>query len=346
MACSSMSRQTSLVLEKGEWMLSGSYRYYKSYKHFKGDSEQKERVEDGTQVINISHSIEPALSYGICDRSALNINLPFVYYDRSSLYEHYGNSIKSNPQQKRFHTQANGLGDLRISANYWIWNPKADSLNKNISFAFGIKLPTGNSNVKDDFHKPDIQKNDSVYQKPVDQSIQPGDGGFGFTVETSGYVNLSKKSLLYFNGFYLFNPRNINNTLSKGVLSSVPSVTDYHSVADQFAARFAYAYLLIRKYNFSINLGARIEGIPAIDLIGKSEGFRRPGYIISAEPGLTAGIKRIYLSLSIPYALYRNRTKSYADKQNDKSEPGVVHHGDAAFADYLVSLGITYKFGR
>jgi hypothetical protein len=30
--------------------------------------------------------------------------------------------------------------------------------------------------------------------------------------------------------------------------------------------------------------GIRIEGLPSSDLIGGDRGFRRPGYIISAEP--------------------------------------------------------------
>ena len=36
--------------------------------------------------------------------------------------------------------------------------------------------------------------------------------------------------------------------------------------------------------NVSVALGGRLEGIPVHDLVGGSEGFRRPGYIVSAEP--------------------------------------------------------------
>ncbi len=35
-----------------KWMLGINNRYFKSYKHFVGNEEQKERVERGTEVIN------------------------------------------------------------------------------------------------------------------------------------------------------------------------------------------------------------------------------------------------------------------------------------------------------
>lgn len=44
--------------------------------------------------------------------------------------------------------------------------------------------------------------------------------------------------------------------------------------------------------------------------------------------------------LNVPIALYRNRIKSYADKLDPKG----VAHGDAAFADYLVSLSLGQWF--
>jgi hypothetical protein len=37
----------------------------------------------------------------------------------------------------------------------------------------------------------------------------------------------------------------------------------------------------------SISLGARVDGIPRHDLMGSSDGFRRPGYIIFVDPGIT-----------------------------------------------------------
>jgi hypothetical protein len=48
--------------------------------------------------------------------------------------------------------------------------------------------------------------------------------------------------------------------------------------------------------------------------------------------------------LSVPIAVYRNRTQSYIDKIRTEQRGREVI-GDAAFADYLISLGISYRFG-
>lgn len=56
-------------------------------------------------------------------------------------------------------------------------------------------------------------------------------------------------------------------------------------VGYNFTPRFSYA--LLPHWGLSASLGARIDGVPAEDAIGDSEGFRRPGYAVSIEPGLT-----------------------------------------------------------
>ena len=111
------------------------------------------------------------------------------------------------------------------------------------------------------------------------------------------------------------------------------------SVPDQYMVRaggnLAYGA-------WAISLGIRDECLPAKDLVGSSEGFRRPGYIISAEPGVTYKMKKVLLYVYVPYALERDRTQSYADKMKTRIT-GVYSQGDAAFADYAVNVGIQVK---
>ncbi|MFN3381813.1 MAG: hypothetical protein ACK41O_20315, partial [Runella zeae] len=83
--------------------------------------------------------------------------MPIQYNDRSSLYEHYGNAVSANPDQKRFHTYSKGIGDMRLTATYWMLNPY--KLPKfNFALGAGVKLPTGNPGVTDDFHKLNKEK--------------------------------------------------------------------------------------------------------------------------------------------------------------------------------------------
>ena len=74
------------------------------------------------------------------------------------------------------------------------------------------------------------------------------------------------------------------------------------------------------------------------DLVGGSEGFRRPGYAISVEPAISYTHGPHTISLAIPFAVERNRQRSVPDML----EPG--RHGDAAFADYVVLAGYFRRF--
>ena len=326
----------SSMLQKGQWQVAATYRYFQSYKHYKGDVEQIERVENGTQVINTANSIDFNLTYAVNNRLSFSVNLPIISYDRSSLYEHYGNSKITNPDQVRFHTGAKGIGDVRLSASYWLFDP-AKSMNGNISIGVGIKAPSGNYNVNDEFHSLSKDGKDVVTVRAVDQSIQLGDGGWGINLEVQAFQKLFNRASLYFNGFYMSNPKNVNSTLTRGTLVGADPLIAYHSVADQFAVRLGMNYQPFASKNLFIGLGGRLEGLPSHDLIGKSEGFRRPGYIISIEPYMQG--KTIFL-LSVPTALYKNRIKSVYDLADPKGE----RHGDAAFANYLINASIIHRF--
>ncbi|MBN8679013.1 MAG: hypothetical protein J0M29_12365 [Chitinophagales bacterium] len=345
--CSGTS-SNSILLGKGQFQASAGYRYFQSFRHFKSDTEQKERLENHTEVINDAHSLDLGLSYGISNRLSVSANLPLIYYDRSSLYEHYGNSKTANPEQKRFHTGAQGIGDMRLSATYWLLDPVKNH-NKNLAVGLGVKLPTGNENVQDEFHRrKSSDGTDSVIVKAVDQSIQLGDGGVGISLELQGFTQIFDRGVFYFNGFYMSNPRETNNTVNRVLnanSTSVDSITAFHSVADQFVARFGVNYGLLPKQGIAVGLGMRAEGIPSKDLIGGSKGFRRPGFIISVEPGVAVQRGNFIFTANVPYALYRKRTRSVADIAGGNDANGIPRNGDAAFADYSVNVGVAYRFG-
>lgn len=323
----------------GHWQVSVGYRYFRSYKHFVGDQEQKQRVEQGTNVINVSHALDLGLTYLVNQRLSFSVNLPVQYYDRSSLYEHYGNALAQNPAQKRFHTGSQGIGDLRLSGSYWLVNP-VKLPKANLAVGLGIKLPTGNYHATDQFHRLTKDGQDYTVTLPVDQSIQLGDGGVGASVELQGYIQLTKGLTAYGNGFYLFNPRETNGVVRNPTITPVDPVAGTFSVADQFAARIGLAQSVRAIPGLSVMLGGRVEGIPAHDAIGGSSGFRRPGYIVSVEPGLAYMHHKTSIAATVPVAVYRNRIKSYADLQ----DPTGQKHGDAAFADYLVSVSVSRWF--
>ena len=322
--------------EHGSWTLGVNARYFKSYKHFVGKAEQHERAEAGTEVVNYNFTTEFGLTRNINNRWSLSVYAPVISNVRSSMYEHYGNASK-NPNARR-KTKSFGLGDVRAAAYYWLVDPMKNS-KANVQVGAGIKLPTGDYRYTDYFFRNDTTK----ILGPVDQSIQLGDGGTGFTTEFNAFYRVSKTVSFYTNGFYLFNPREHNGVST--ARGSVPAATaiaygsDVMSVPDQFMYRLG-ANLSAGDFFFSG--GMRIEGVPARDLVGGSEGFRRPGYVLSAEPVIGYKVKKTQFYLSVPYSVERNRTQSVPDKNRTRIT-GVYAQGDAAFADYSINFGAVFS---
>jgi len=316
----------SANLMGGEFNIQTGYRYFKSFRHFRGDHEEANRVEDGTEVINHSNFIDLSLSYGITDRLYAEMNIPYVWFTRSSLYEHGGNSLGD-----RRETSSQGISDFRFSVGYWLFEP--GKKNFNYSIGIGLKLPTGRYDYTDTFYNQGPNDDQNI-EAVVDQSIQPGDGGKGFTVDIRGYHALSDKFGLSVNVYYLFNVTETNGVLTRNGRSEFSS-------PDQFAVRLGSYYSALSGFN--AYLGGRVEGVPSSDMIGGSAGYRRPGYAVSVEPGIGYFKHNYSIFASVPIALYRNRTQSYEDKQRT-AETGVYRIGDAAFADYLVNVGISYRF--
>lgn len=338
MSCSvGTGTNTTAMSHPGAWQVALGFRSLHSYKHYVGADYQPQREAANNNVINDTQSLDLGITYSFTDRFLLAVNLPINFNLRSSMYEHYGNAASGNPDQKRFSTMANGIGDVRFTAYYWMLDPLKHAKG-NFSLGFGVKLPTGNSNVMDVVHRRKSDGADYTVEKGVDQSIQLGDGGVGINLEIQGYQQLFPRASLYYNAFYLSNPRNTNTTLQNAPDRPVTDLmVKYHSVADQYAGRVGLNYVVSSKAGIGATLGARLEGIPAYDLIGESEGFRRPGFIFSIEPGVSYTRHNTMLFVSLPLATQRNRIKSASDWANNK-------HGDAAFADYLLSATISQRF--
>lgn len=362
--------EPALHTEAGKWQVGLGYRWLHSFRHFAGDQETRNaqgltRVQAGTEVINDSHFFDLSLSYQITPRFSAALVLPFVYSDRSSLYEHKGNA-----SGERYHTEAGGLGDLRLAAYAWLWNP--ESMPKgNVQLGLGLKAPTGDFEAKDTFYT--VRGPETHY---VDQSIQPGDGGWGFTTELFAWRQFHPRLSAFLQGFYLFNPENVNGVPTRtGFVRSKTieniraraaagdarfqqylenatalgynnetALEDVMSIADQYLARGGLAVSLIPKWGISLSLAGRIEGVPVEDALGDTDGFRRPGYTVSIEPGMGWMRGRWSAQVLAPVALYRNRQASVADERYGRITGLGTVPGDAAFADFTIIANLAYRF--
>jgi hypothetical protein len=310
------------------WQVSMSWRYQRSFRHFVGSDEQENRAEDGSQVINKIHQAEVGVRYNASDVWSVSVGIPYLIAQRSSPIRGTTGAVVD-----RSITHSNGVGDITVTGRRLLWKPK-EHPDGNIAVGLGVKLPTGQYSVVDT--RTRLINGQFVNTiETVDQSIQPGDGGFGVLLDFQSFRRIAHSGFaLYGSATYLINPSNTNGvkTYRTGLGEEVMSV------ADQYLARAGGSYTSPGWKGFGVSLGARIEGVPVEDLIGGSDGFRRPGYAVSVEPAVSYSRGPHTFSLAVPFAVERNRQRSVPDRL----VPG--RHGDAAFADYIVLLGYWRKF--
>lgn len=323
------AESTSLA---GKWLGSLSYRWYESGRHFVGDVEQPQREALGNNVINDVHNFELTATYGFNDRWSASLTLPFLYADRSSLYEH--------DFVHRHTMHSGGLGDLRVVTDFWLLDPH-QHMNGNVAVGAGFRAPTGDDQAADTSYRSAADGGPTL--RPVDPSIQPGLGGWGIILELQAYQRIYKDLYAYVQGSYTMTPQEQNDT--EFTLADIPrfaaSLTPlrtHDSIPDDYFGRGGFSYTIWPAQGLTLSFGGRIEGVPVYDAIGGSMGFRRPGYTVSVEPGISWSGQRNSLSITAPVAVYRNRERSAPEIA--LGLPG----GDAAFADYSILASFSHRF--
>jgi hypothetical protein len=297
-------------------MVSLGYRFQPSSRHYVGTVEQKHREELGNQIQNTYHLFDISVSRQVSRRWSVNASLPLLLADRNQLYVPRGDF------------RVAGLGDATVGGRAWIFRPPTE-MGGNIGIGMSLKLPTGLYNATG----LAMDRTGNLIVATADQSIQGGDGGTGFALDVQAYRPAYFNSMLYFSGTYLFNPRNTNGV---STFRTRPG-EEVMSVADQYLFRGGVSRALPKVRGLVATFGGRIEGVPARDAIGQSEGFRRPGYAVSIDPGFMYSRGSYIFNCNVPVAVVRNRTRSVTDYRNNV-------HGDAAFADYALILGVTRRF--
>ena len=321
------------LLGKGDVLIGTNYRYFKSFRHFRGTEQEPDRVTNNTEVINHAHAWDFFATLGISTRVYASLNVPTVINTRSSLYEH--------GRTERYTTFSRGLGDIRFGLGFWLLDP-SENPGGNLALGLGLKLPTGNFNASDIFYN--VGANGGPETRPVDQSIQPGDGGFGLTLDFQLYQKLTEGLFTYASGFYLVNPRETNGIRTfRETLSPLLENEAIMAVPDQYALRAGLSQTL--SPSVALSLGGRFEAVPVKDIIDGNDGFRRPGNVLSVDPGFSYMAHNFTFTLNVPVAVRRERPQSITDLQTQQMT-GEPRTGDAAFADYAINAGISYRFMR
>jgi len=319
----SLGAQGVSHLEAGQWEASVSYRYLEVANGYIGSEVWPEWETLGARMS--IHSIDLQATYAFTPRYSVTLTMPFLHADRSTVLDHDGT---------RHTTSAGGLGDVRLVAHAWLLNPERPG-SGNISIGVGVKAPTGNEKATDTFHKrtgPEI--------RPVDQAIQPGDGGWGIDLELAGYQKIVERLYGYVSGLYLINPRQQNDAFTTAPYPPPPNpnaAVRNNSVPDQYLGRVGLSYVIWPEQGLALSFGGRVDGVPTRDLVGGSEGFRRPGYAVYVEPGVSWTRGPNTFNLFTPVMMTVNRQKNIYDDRYGT-------HGPAAFADFLIIASLSRKF--
>lgn len=302
------------------------YRWLHADRMFIHDHEQKQFEEEGSEEINDSHFMDIGLRYSFSPRVSSTLTLPFSFHDRSQVYRalDFQRTILG-----RFHTRSAGWGDVRLEGNAWLLDPKKQRTG-NVLFGLGFSAPSGDADVQDEFKIVPFRGPVVSEEHAVDQSIQSGNGGWGILFDLYAFRELMPRLKVFLNGAYSLTPEE--------KYSPTRSLYGDYSIGDSYLSRGGFEYLLWPKYALSLSLGGRIDGVPVHDLVGGSDGFRRPGYAVSIEPGISVAVNSWGFALNTPVALYRNRQQSVSERDTGMETVA------SAFTDVLVTFSISKSF--
>ncbi|HEY8549653.1 MAG TPA: hypothetical protein VIL35_06845 [Vicinamibacterales bacterium] len=316
--------------QPGEWQVSLSSRNLVSNDHYNGTVEQHERQELQNYVNNTQNLFDINVTRVFTRRVSLSAGVPFVsstWAARDPAFPH--------PQPRREIPQhGRGLGDISVTGRAWIFNPMTHP-DWNVSAGLGLKMPTGASDYQDTFLNRVTRVEEKQY---VDQSVQPGDGGWGIVFETNAFWRV-KQAFLFGSATYLANPRDTNDTPSIIQVLGLGNMPQYqgllvNSVPDQYLVRLGGTVPVWK--GFAASVAWRMEGLKRYDLFGGSHGWRRPGTAMFVEPGVSYSTGRHTFTFNVPIGYYYNRHRN----------PYTGNPGDATFPRHIFLSSYSLRLGR
>jgi hypothetical protein len=313
----SLGGQRQVFLRGGEWELALGYRHLYANEFFVGDKSEPSLGPGGQPQRYDVHSLAISIAYGATDRVGVQLTVPLST----------GTNSRIHPDGAWHVNSATGIGDVSLVGRSWLLDP-ATHRGGNLALGLGIKAPTGDNTVKGDFGL-----RTGTVQWPVHPGIQLGDGGWGFLLEAQAFQRLAQGLFAYGYAMYQLSPREQTN------VTVSPTNPMRLSVPDTYDARLGLAYAVWPRLGLSASLGARVDGIPVHDLVGGSEGYREPGYVLYLDPGAAASWGKESITVSVPVRLHARYERSVSDFSG---VPPVGNRGD--FARFLLFVGYARRF--
>lgn len=322
----------SVYQQPGDWQVSLSSRNLVSNDHYNGTEEQVQRQTLQNYVTNRQNLADLGITRAITKRLSVTLGVPYV----NSSWASRDPLLPLPAARHEIAQNGRGLGDISLSGRYWLLNPDMHRT-WNVAAGAGVKMPTGNAAAKDTF--PGRTDPTSNIPRYVDQSVQPGDGGWGLMLDSNAFWIL-KRVMLFGSSSYLANPRDTNGTPSILTVLGINTTTGanaglgVNSVPDQYFARLGGSVAVWKGVGASLTW--RMEGLKRYDVFGASHGWRRPGTEMFVEPGVSYSNGRHTFSFNVPIGYYYNR----------RPNPYTGNKGDATFPRQIFLSSYSVRFGR
>jgi hypothetical protein len=300
-----------------EWRITLGYRRLYSNEWFVGTESAAARGPGGqSPVLNINTVIAD-VSFAPNARIQLHLGIPYSRGSSTSIWP-----------DRLSHTQSvSGIGDISAVAEAWLLSPTTHS-NGNLSLGLGFKAPTGSHSASSFVYTPA-----AAIPYPADQTVQPGDGGWGIIVQGQGFQKLTERLYGYAFGSYMASPK------AHGDVQFRPGSGVYWSVPDIYSARVGAAFSVLPDQGLTMSLGGRMDGIPLRDVFGGGDDdtIKRTSRVMFVDPGVSLTRGKHNITVSAPWRVSVDRFKSlYEQKNNTLNGGGFAKH--LIFASYSLRI--------
>lgn len=200
----------------------------------------------------------------------ISATLPFVDRDHLHIHNHHGQQI---PEQWNFRE----LGDMRVMGRYQRSLAGSDATPRTLGFYFGLKLPTGRTNVSN--------KNGDV----AERSLQPGSGTTDLLAGAIYHQQVGAGGAAWFARVQLQQPLNSRDNFRPGA---------------QAGLDLGYAYPFTERLSGLAQLNALVK---RRDVGSEAEPADSGGRFLFLSPGLSYKISEVFrLYAYYQHPLYQN----------------------------------------
>jgi len=292
-----------------EWRLTLGYRRLYSNEWFIGSAEASSRGPGGQAPVFKINTLIADIAYAPTERLQLHLSVPFSGGSATSIW----------PDKLQHKQSVTGIGDVSVLGESWLLSPRTHP-GGNLSLGVGVKAPTGSHDAASYVYTAT-----ATIPHPADQTVQPGDGGWGILLQSQAFREVTERVFGYAFGSYTVSPK------ARSDVEFRPGSGVYWSVPDTYSARAGAAFSVLPNQGLTVSLGGRVDGIPLRDLIGGGDDdtIKRTSRVIFVDPGLSLTHGKDNFTVSVPWRVSVNRFKSlYESKTNGLNAGG--------FAKYLI----------